>query len=112
MKITSHHLMISSLVFRTNLRLIPLLLLLFLGSTRGMPHVLRFGKDLLTVLDVDRMFERDARPCIFISFHFISFHFFLYTPPPSPSPTLIPRNDVHDARGEIETFARALAVFV
>uniref|UniRef100_A0AAQ5ZZA1 Glutamate receptor n=1 Tax=Amphiprion ocellaris TaxID=80972 RepID=A0AAQ5ZZA1_AMPOC len=42
MKITSHHLMISSLVFRSNLRLIPLLLL-FLGYSRGMPHVLRFG---------------------------------------------------------------------
>ncbi|XP_015802886.2 LOW QUALITY PROTEIN: glutamate receptor ionotropic, kainate 2 [Nothobranchius furzeri] len=43
MKITSHHLMITSLIFRSNLRLIPLLLLLFLGYTRGMPHVLRFG---------------------------------------------------------------------
>nr|XP_019953042.1 PREDICTED: glutamate receptor ionotropic, kainate 2-like [Paralichthys olivaceus] len=43
MKITSHHLMITSLVFRSNLRLIPLLLLLLLGYTRGMPHVLRFG---------------------------------------------------------------------
>ncbi|KAG7508257.1 glutamate receptor ionotropic, kainate 2 isoform X1 [Solea senegalensis] len=42
MKITSHHLMITSLVFRSNLRLIPLLLL-FLGYTRGMQHVLRFG---------------------------------------------------------------------
>lgn len=46
MKITSHHLMITSLVFRSNLRLIPLLLL-FLGYSRGMPHVLRFGKNLL-----------------------------------------------------------------
>lgn len=43
MKITSHHLMITSLAFRSNLRLIPLLLL-FLGYSRGMPHVLRFGK--------------------------------------------------------------------
>ncbi|XP_004568827.1 glutamate receptor ionotropic, kainate 2 isoform X1 [Maylandia zebra] len=42
MKITSHHLMITSLAFRSNLRLIPLLLL-FLGYSRGMPHVLRFG---------------------------------------------------------------------
>uniref|UniRef100_A0A8C8ERG2 Glutamate receptor n=1 Tax=Oncorhynchus tshawytscha TaxID=74940 RepID=A0A8C8ERG2_ONCTS len=39
MKITS--LLITSLVFRFNLRL--LLLLLFLGYSRGMPHVLRFG---------------------------------------------------------------------
>ncbi len=46
MKITSHHLMITSLVFRSNLRLIPLLLL-FLGYSRGMPHVLRFGKNLV-----------------------------------------------------------------
>ena len=45
MKITSHHLMITSLDFRSNLRLIPLLLL-FLGYSRGMPHVLRFGKNL------------------------------------------------------------------
>uniref|UniRef100_A0A3P9NHQ0 Glutamate ionotropic receptor kainate type subunit 2 n=1 Tax=Poecilia reticulata TaxID=8081 RepID=A0A3P9NHQ0_POERE len=42
MKITSHHLMITGLAIRFNLRLIPLLLL-FLGYTRGMPHVLRFG---------------------------------------------------------------------
>lgn len=48
MKITSHHLMITSLVFRSNLRLIPLLLL-FLGYSRGMPHVLRFGKNLFMI---------------------------------------------------------------
>lgn len=54
MKITSHHLMITSLVFRTNLRLIPLLLLLFLGYTRGMPHVLRFGKNLLIICLIAR----------------------------------------------------------
>lgn len=50
MKITSHHLMITSLVSRSNLRLIPLLLLLFLGHTCGMPHVLRFGKNLFACL--------------------------------------------------------------
>lgn len=49
MKITSHHLMITSLDFRSNLRLIPLLLL-FLGYSRGMPHVLRFGKNLFVCL--------------------------------------------------------------
>ncbi|XP_019727175.1 glutamate receptor ionotropic, kainate 2-like isoform X3 [Hippocampus comes] len=42
MKITSHPLMISSVVVRSKLSLIPLLLL-FLGHSRGMPHVLRFG---------------------------------------------------------------------
>uniref|UniRef100_A0A8C5AB21 Receptor ligand binding region domain-containing protein n=1 Tax=Gadus morhua TaxID=8049 RepID=A0A8C5AB21_GADMO len=40
MKITSQ--LVNSLVFRFNLRLLPLLLL-FLGYSRGMPHVLRFG---------------------------------------------------------------------
>lgn len=44
MKITSHHLMITGLAIRFNLRVIPLLLL-FLGYTRGMPHVLRFGEE-------------------------------------------------------------------
>lgn len=58
MKITSRHLTTSSLVFRSNLRLIPLLLLLFLGYTRGMPHVLRFGKDLLTACTRHRRLAR------------------------------------------------------
>ncbi|KAG7261337.1 hypothetical protein CRUP_035668 [Coryphaenoides rupestris] len=43
MKITSQ--LITSLVFRFNLRLLPLLLLV-LGYSRGMPHVLRFGPGL------------------------------------------------------------------
>ena len=45
--------MITSLVFRSNLRLIPLLLL-FLGYTRGMPHVLRFGKKLFDNVSVKK----------------------------------------------------------
>lgn len=49
MKITSHHLMITGLAIRFNLRLIPLLLL-FLGYTRGMPHVLRFGEKTYNLL--------------------------------------------------------------
>lgn len=53
MKITSHHLPITSLVSRSNLRLIPLLLLLLLlGYSHGMPHVLRFGKSLFTAVSV------------------------------------------------------------
>lgn len=50
MKITSHHLPITSLVSRSNLRLIPLLLMLLLGYSHGMPHVLRFGKNLFTCI--------------------------------------------------------------
>lgn len=51
MKITSHHLPITSLVSRSNLRLIPLLLLpLLFRYCHGMPHVLRFGKNLFTCI--------------------------------------------------------------
>lgn len=86
MKITSRHLTTSSLVFRSNLRLIPLLLLLFLGYTRGMPHVLRFGKDLLTACTRHRRLARAE--CLI-----------------TPRSLLSGENDVRD---EIEIGARAL----
>lgn len=89
MKITSRHLTTSSLVFRSNLRLIPLLLLLFLGYTRGMPHVLRFGKDLLTACTRHRRLARAE--CL-----------------RTPRSLLSGENDVRDVHDEIEIGARAL----